>query len=130
MGLLFIFVFSQGAGGSLAYDYTKTYTKTFKGEWHHNYFQYTLPQDSFVSTSGIVTSSSNHNNRFKVNGGDCSSFWVDSYTTHSGGNRSDVERTRDTYIYFALCKKGDIISCDWSNSHTYGNITLTIVPAK
>lgn len=114
-------VFSQGSGGSFAYDYNKTYVKELKTYYTHpKHAEYTLPQDSFVSAD----------NSFKINGGASSTFWVDSRTIDSGGHTSH-SRTDNTYVCFAFCKKGDILSIDYdgNSTHSYRS-TLTITPVR
>lgn len=98
----FWLVFSQGAGGSFAYDYTKKYTISGRLQpFQKQVWRYTLPQDSFVSSD----------DDFTINGGACSKFWT-STTSKSYGGGSNVSDSQSTehYIRFALCKKGDIIS--------------------
>lgn len=96
-------LFSQGSGGDLAYDYTRQYTTTIIG-----YGKYILPEDSFVSGS----------DRFLINGGQCSKLYVKN-SSHGLW-----------YVYFALCKKGDIIASNGSEWGSYVSLTLTIIPAR
>ena len=121
MKLIAEIVFSQGSSSGFAYDYNKTYIKKLETYYNNpKHAEYTLPQDSFVSAD----------NPFKINGGTSSTFWVDSRTIDSGGRTSHT-RTENTYVCFAFCKKGDILSIDYDGNSTHEyHSTLTIIPVR
>lgn len=126
-------VLSQGSGSGFAYDYTRQYThmiigvKDYRNQYSENQLTYVLPEDSFVSST----------DSFLINGGQCSRYWVNTETSIGGGNHY-TSRTTETYINFAFCKKGDVITSTdghakyplGGNTFTFSGVNLTIIPAR
>ena len=113
-------VFSQGAGSGFGYDYTRQYDYTIRTRYGEKPAVYILPEDSFVTSGG----------EFYINGGRCSRYWVNTESGSGSGNHY-TSWSNSTYINFAFCKKGDIISY---KIHTYYNdysdFGITVIPAR
>lgn len=126
-------VFSQGSGSGFGYDYTRQYTRLIMGEKGNYYsylgdvYRYILPEDSFVTAS----------DSFLINGGQCSRYLVDSASGSGSGNHY-TSWTDFTYINFAFCKKGDVITSTDGHQeyplggkyYSYSGTKLTIIPAR
>lgn len=111
-------VFSQGSGGNFAYDYTKKYTISGRlASFKSQVWRYTLPQDSFVSSDGDFT----------INDGACSKFWTSTTSkSYGGGSNVSDSKSKEHYIRFAFCKKGDVIATPSAQMRW----SIDIIPAR
>lgn len=102
-------VFSQGSSSSssIAYDYTKTYSK--------NISRYILTEDAIVSSVDYP---------FYVNGGSATDIKTNIDT---GGHRPVAN-----HFYFALCKKGDVLISYWvvKGFSASNGLVITITPVR